>query len=169
MSTELLDAELVETDPRFGSGPWTGYWTQPPIRSRGQMDLLLTFRAGQLTGCGRDVVGNFLFKGRYELRDGGCKWVKCYLGKHDVHYEGVAQGKGIIGRWTIETPWGAQAGRFAIWPEGEEEPTLLKLLEEADLPIENSLEAEFNVPVAPEEEPAGVGAGKDDEDPGAPA
>ena len=157
MSLDLMKTELTETDPRFASGPWTGYWTQPPGQ-KGAMDMLLTFRTGQISGCGRDRVGNFLFKGQYELLDGKCRWVKSYLGKHDVFYDGQAKGKGIVGVWTI--------GRFAIWPEGEDDPTLAQLMEELDLPLANTLEEtpEFNTPLVPVEELVGVGADKDDDE-----
>jgi hypothetical protein len=139
---DLLHETLVETDPRFPSGPWTGYWRQPPVRHRGLMDMLLTFKDGQLSGVGRDVVGNFLFRGHYDLPAGACRWVKSYLGKHDVRYEGQSRGKGIVGFWTIADASGVLQGSFVIWPEGAEDPTLGRLMEEADPPLANTLETE---------------------------
>lgn len=159
-NVDMKTAELIETDPRFPSGPWVGYYTQAgAARSRGSMDMLLTFRAGQLTGCGRDPVGNFIFRGRYDLLEGGCRWVKSYLGKHDVHYEGRSQGKGIVGRWTIESLYGSCAGGFAIWPEGEEDPTLQRLAEQLDLPLAN----ELNPLLEPVPAETLVGVGSEDE------
>lgn len=158
MSADLMREPLVESDPRFPSGPWTGYWAQPPVRQRGIMEMLLTFNGGALTGCGRDPIGNFLFRGRYDVLSGECQWIKCYLGKHDVQYTGKTQGKGIVGHWEIRESYGVLAGRFAIWPEGEEDPTLERLAEEAEPPLVNTLEIEaLPMPsLVPEEVPVGA-------------
>src|SRR5260370_1037486 len=93
----------LETDPRFPSGRWTGFFlqTQAPNPGKHQMELLLTFRQGTLTGEGRDWVGKFVIKGRYTTADGKCHWTKRYLGKHDVFYQGYNQCKGIWGTWEI--------------------------------------------------------------------
>ena len=64
------EAPTLETDPRFPSGPWTGYFLQH--RSKRMMELHITFLQGALTGEGRDYVGPFVLRGRYELTDG--KW-----------------------------------------------------------------------------------------------
>ncbi len=50
----------LETDPRFPSGPWTGFFLQKEIPGKHTMELRLTFRAGSMTGEGRDWVGPFL-------------------------------------------------------------------------------------------------------------
>src|SRR5262249_26954607 len=89
------DREDLETDPRFPSGPWTGFFVQRAIPGRHVMELHLTFRAGEMTGEGRDWVGPFLLRGRYSVEDGKCHWTKRYLGKHDVWYKGFNEGKGI--------------------------------------------------------------------------
>lgn len=128
----------LETDPRFPSGPWTGFFLQPHLPGRHLMELHLTFQAGGITGNGRDWVGKFVVRGRYTLADGTCYWSKRYLGKHDVYYQGFNEGKGIWGVWEI--PPGQNAGLvwkggFHIWPEGLHDPTKPVLHEEADLPI----------------------------------
>jgi hypothetical protein len=125
----------LETDPRFPSGPWTGYFLQDG--RKGMMELHITFRQGALTGEGRDYVGRFVLRGRYELADGKCYWTKRYLGQHDVFYQGYNEGKGIWGRWEIGAPFGAWAGRggFHIWPEGMAAAEQHQLSEEADLPV----------------------------------
>ena len=127
----------VETDPRFPSGPWTGYFLQPGIPGRHRMELRLTFHGGTLEGEGRDWVGRFLIRGRYSTGDGRCHWTKRYLGKHDVFYKGFNEGKGIWGTWAIPgapVPFGR--GGFHIWPEGLLEPEGDHLAEAADVPIE---------------------------------
>jgi hypothetical protein len=131
-----LPADL-ETDPRFVSGPWTGFFLQRELPDgRYQMELILTFCRGRITGEGRDLVGAFVVDGSYSLPEGKCRWTKRYLGKHDVYYQGFNEGKGIWGTWEIP-PRGAFArlhGGFHIWPEGMSDPTTSHLAEEAELP-----------------------------------
>lgn len=138
----------LETDPRFPSGPWTGFFLQPAIPGRHMMELHLSFRSGEMTGEGRDWVGRFVIHGRYTLEDGKCYWTKKYLGKHDVFYQGFNEGKGIWGTWEIASDVLPQRGGFHIWPEGMPDPSQPQLEEEADLPalVEESLET--SVPVA---------------------
>jgi hypothetical protein len=127
-----------ETDPRFPSGPWTGFFLQPQIPGRHQMELRLTFHKGNVTGQGRDWVGEFLIRGRYSIADGKCHWTKRYLGKHDVFYEGYNEGKGIWGLWNIAPEHNMGVGLrggFHIWPDGMADPTQPELYEEADLPV----------------------------------
>lgn len=134
----------LETDSRFPSGKWVGYFLQKEIPGKHAMELFLTFSAGTLTGEGRDLVGDFLLRGTYQLADGRCWWTKRYLGKHDVLYEGYNEGKGIWGTWEIapEANLGIQLkGGFHIWPEGMEGPTGSSLKEEAEVPADEGLVA----------------------------
>ena len=128
-------SSTVETDPRFPSGPWTGYFLQHG--SKGMMELDLTFQHGALTGEGRDYVGPFVLRGRYELADGKCYWTKKYLGKHDVFYQGYNEGKGIWGTWEITAFLGLfqDRGGFHIWPKGMAAAEQHQLAEQADLPV----------------------------------
>jgi hypothetical protein len=127
----------METDPRFPSGPWTGFFLQRAIPGRHLMEIRLTFRAGTLVGQGRDWVGSFVLQGHYNLADGRCEWTKQYLGKHDVNYRGFNEGKGIWGVWEID--WikdpALRSGGFHIWPEGMPDPSQPQLSEQADPPI----------------------------------
>jgi hypothetical protein len=127
----------VETDPRFPSGPWTGFFLQKALPGRHRMELRLTFRGGEMTGEGRDWVGRFLIRGRYGIADGCCRWTKRYVGKHDVVYQGFNEGKGIWGVWEIPTQTlpGFRRGGFHIWPEGMPDPSGQQLREEADVPV----------------------------------
>ncbi len=127
----------LETDPRFPSGPWTGFFLQPANR-RHLMELQLTFSKGDVRGEGRDWVGKFLIHGRYSLEDGKCHWTKRYLARHDVFYQGFNEGKGIWGVWEIAASDGARASRggFHIWPEGMGDPTQPHLAEAAQPPSE---------------------------------
>lgn len=133
-----------ETDPRFPSGPWVGFFLQPLVPGRHAMELGLHFSKGEMTGEGRDWVGKFIIRGRYELQDGKCRWTKKYLGKHDVFYTGFNEGKGIWGTWEIpeQALFGHQRGGFHIWPEGMPDPTGRELTEQADLPavVEDTLQ-----------------------------
>jgi hypothetical protein len=114
------DLTPVESDPRFLSGRWTGFFIQPWIPGRHTMNLNLTFQQGRLEAQGTDWVGPFTFRGSYDPVDGKCTWTKKYLGKHQVSYAGVNEGKGIWGVWEIRQLWGwyRDRGVFHLWPEG---------------------------------------------------
>jgi hypothetical protein len=134
MSPSLADNSedpSLESDSRFPSGPWRGYFMQQFIEGRSWMDLQLTFREGSIRGEGRDWVGAFLIAGRYELESGKCWWTKKYIGKHDVAYQGYNEGKGIWGLWEIPPQW---QGGFHIWPLAMGDPTIQKLSESIEEP-----------------------------------
>jgi hypothetical protein len=132
-----------------------------PGRQRNQMELLLAFRQGVMTGEGRDFIGEFLIRGKYNLDDGKCHWTKRYVGKHDVAYKGYNEGKGIWGLWEI--PPSSQGG-FHIWPEAMGDPSSPHLEEAIETPAETTptpeVEVETGVTVA---EPEPVGAPADSE------
>ena len=111
----------LEQDSRFPSGPWTGFYLQRPVPGRQWMELRLAFSNGRIRGDGRDRIGAFTFTGRYDLRDGRCHWMKRYIGRHDIAYQGYNEGKGIWGVWEI--PPSARGG-FHIWPVGMDDPTV---------------------------------------------
>ena len=151
----MSHAGPLETDSRFPSGPWTGFFLQPVLPGRHLMELQLTFSQSALSGVGRDWVGEFMIRGRYDLADGKCYWTKRYVGRHDVFYHGFNEGKGIWGTWEIPasasdpTHW---HGGFHIWPEGMGDPTQPTLHEAADLPqgVEERQEVEELVPAGQE-------------------
>jgi hypothetical protein len=148
---------LEETDPRFPSGPWTGFFLMEHWPGRHQMELHLSFRQGVMTGEGRDRIGPFLIRGRYSLDDGKCHWTKRYIGRHDVAYQGFNEGKGIWGLWEIPP---SSKGGFHIWPEGMGDPTSPHLAEAVDTPAEAPPVPEF----APEAE-VGIGVGAAEPEP----
>src|SRR5262249_37779673 len=93
----------LETDPRFPSGKWAGFWTTTvPIVSRPKQEMVLTFAHGEIKGEGRDMIGKFLIRGFYSTTDGKCRWTKKYVGRHDVYYQGFNEGKGIWGVSSID-------------------------------------------------------------------
>ena len=126
----------LESDPRFPSGPWVGFFLDKRLPGRHWMELHLTFQDGTLTGEGRDKVGTFLVRGRYQLDDGQCWWTKRYLDKHDVSYRGFNEGKGIYGEWELENAGLVLRGGFCIWPKGMDDPTRSVLTEEVEAPVE---------------------------------
>ncbi len=138
--TDASQPVALESDPNWPSGPWTGFFLQSHAPAgKHRMDLQLTFQQGVMTGEGRDLVGLFTIRGRYEVVTGQCHWTKRYVGKHDVFYKGFNEGKGIWGVWEIpaERNLGIQLrGGFHIWPEGMPNPTGDRLAEEADVPAE---------------------------------
>src|SRR5262249_31559241 len=64
------DAIALETDLRFPSGPWSGFFIQPWIPGRHTMTLDLTFHDGLIEAQGSDRVGAFTFSGSYDAKDG---------------------------------------------------------------------------------------------------
>lgn len=140
-SMKKTDTLSVETDPRFPSGKWLGFWKQGSLR--GDMECLLTFAKGAFSGEGRDRIGTFTFKGRYDVGDGTCYWVKHYRSAHDVYYKGYNEGKGIWGTWELTAgSLALDRGGFHIWPEGMNLGQAPALHAEADVDvgIEGTLE-----------------------------
>lgn len=77
------------------------------------MELNLTFASGIVRGDGKDDIGLFFVRGRYDPANGECHWTKTYVGAHDVFYRGFREGKGIWGTWEIQI---FGRGGFHIWP-----------------------------------------------------
>jgi hypothetical protein len=121
----------TETDPRFPSGPWTGFWIQQPFGKQ-TMSLSLAFSEGRVTGTGRDIIGLFDFAGQYDLKTGKVQMIKQYHGAHRVLYDGANQGDGLWlwGIWTLRI----YRGGFHLWPEGEDDPTQRRLRTQRELP-----------------------------------
>jgi hypothetical protein len=138
------ESSSLETDPRFPSGPWVGFFLQKEMPGRHMMEIGLTFANGQLKGEGRDVVGRFTMRGSYSLTDGKCHWTKHYINQHDVSYQGFNEGKGIWGIWEIRQAGLSYVlrGGFHIWPKGMADPSSDHLAEEADQAafVEDTLE-----------------------------
>lgn len=105
-----------DDDPRFPSGPWTGFYLDPRHPGRHKMDLDLAFTRGKIGGAGADRVGVFTIFGRYS-DDGECRWTKEYS-HHDVTYRGFREGKGIWGTWILNELGRTIRGGFQIWPKG---------------------------------------------------
>lgn len=145
----------VESDPRFPSGPWQGFFLMTHLPGRHRMDLHLSFRQGAMEGEGRDMIGTFLIRGKYKIEDGRCTWTKRYISKHDVAYQGYNEGKGIWGVWEIPPSW---RGGFHIWPTAMGDPTSPKLAESIDVPIEVVTDLEFEKVDVAEPEPVGASA-----------
>lgn len=105
----------LETDPRFPTGEWSGFFLQPPTSQPHWMLFYLEFSGGVMRGEGNDFVGPFHLHGTYDVATSHCRWSKKYIGKHMVEYEGLCSERGIIGQWTIANVW---SDRFHIWPKG---------------------------------------------------
>src|ERR1700691_2560590 len=84
----------VESDPRFPSGPWEGFWIQRGMGKQ-QMSLSLAFLDGRVAGSGRDIIGRFDFDGTYDLKTGRVTMTKKYEGAHRVDYDGANQNDGM--------------------------------------------------------------------------
>ncbi len=105
-----------ETDDRFPSGEWTGFFVQPDSRQRHGMDLALRFAQGKISGEGSDAVGDFTIEGSYDIAKAKCLWRKHYIGQHSVEYAGEAREGGIVGQWRIQGQPMFWSGPFFVWP-----------------------------------------------------
>jgi hypothetical protein len=114
--------EMPESDRRFPSGRWTGFYLQYWLPGRHTTKLELTAAEGQLRATGHDLVGPYTMDGSYDLATGRCEWIKQYVGKHRVTYRGINDGHGIWGVWEIRLLAGLylDRGGFHIWPEGSD-------------------------------------------------
>jgi hypothetical protein len=109
------EPRLSETDDRFPSGPWTGFYHQWGTQARQRLSL--SFKAGVISGHGRDPAGDFSIRGSYHTDSGKAALVKIYP-SHQVEYDGHADGDGIGGGWMIRYDLGlADRGQFRIWPD----------------------------------------------------
>lgn len=108
--------EQHETDDRFPTGPWIGFFLQPDSSQRHRMDLSLQFAQDRITGEGYDWVGEFTIAGTYNTKTGDCSWTKHYLGQHSVNYAGQARHRGIVGQWQIPELSPFWTGPFFVWP-----------------------------------------------------
>ena len=123
---------MNESDPRFPSGKWVGFFTDKRLPGKHHMDLFLNFSQGNMTGSGRDRIGEFTINGAYQISDGLCVWVKQYVRMHAIGYRGFNEGKGIWGTWELKDRGHTFTGGFHIWPDGMPDPTQPVLEEEAE-------------------------------------
>jgi hypothetical protein len=145
-----------ETDPRFPSGPWQGFFLMAHLPGRHTMELHLSFRRGVMSGEGRDMIGAFLIRGQYSVGDGKCRWTKKYIGKHDVAYNGYNEGRGIWGIWDIPPNW---RGGFYIWPKAMGDPTLTRLATALGTPVEIPIDEPIGAAGIAEPAPVGAATG----------
>jgi hypothetical protein len=108
----------LETDDRFPSGPWKGFYIQWGMQGRQRLNL--TFREGVVTGYGSDPGGDFHVRGTYDPGAGRARLTKMYA-QHRVEYDGHAEGDGIWGRWEIRGVGYTDRGGFHIWPDADGE------------------------------------------------
>jgi hypothetical protein len=119
----------METDNRVPSGEWNGFYLEDRPQ-RGWMHLYMSFKEGRIQGEGTDYVGPWTAGGWYDLELGTCGWVKNYVGRHNVSYEGQITDRGILGQWTILT-----SGTFHIWPRRFHELNELYLKQDLEAPV----------------------------------
>lgn len=105
-----------ELDSRIPSGEWSGFYLEAKdgLSHRGWMHLYLSFGEGVIRGEGTDYVGPWVIFGNYDLNSRRVSWIKRYLRKHTVNYEGTIIDQGIVGKWNIHH-W--NEGPFHIWPK----------------------------------------------------
>ena len=90
------------------SGAWSGYYTYWTFHSFHRMQLRLTFSLnGLIDGDGVDDIQQFTIRGEFEPATRQARWTKAYIGMHSVEYEGVYDGRNILGVWTLAGGSGA--------------------------------------------------------------
>lgn len=143
----------LETDGRFVSGMWRGFYVQ--WGSRGKQELSLTFFDGQIVGDGADPAGDFRVRGGYDVECGKV-WIHKVYPTHTVEYDGHAEhgsagevAGGIWGAWQIRYGFSRDHGGFHIWPEAQAEGAHRSLKQTMDVPAGRERAAAF----------AGVGSG----------
>lgn len=139
-----MTTPAAESDPRFPSGKWVGFFLDKRMPGKHQMELTLSFADGDMTGSGRDRVGSFVIDGEYDLTNGKCRFEKRYVNAHTVHYTGFNEGKGIWGTWEMNVG-GHATGGFLIWPEGMSDPSVPVMEEEADPPTQADVPGELEL------------------------
>ena len=125
-----------ELHPLFPSGEWEGFYTYSTGHGRQeQMEIVLNFTNGIITGGGADPVGSFEWTGNYDTRQETCTIIKQYHGEHSVYYTGFADENGIWGKWNIHI---SSTGHFHIWPKkkNDNEQQLAEQAEEEIVPIQ---------------------------------
>jgi len=104
----------------YSSGEWAGYYTYHAKPTKFPMHLTLNFAEGNIQGAGIDNPGSFLVEGSYDETNLRAKWVKRYVGKHSVQYEGTHREGEIIGLWSLTKITEGRSvpihGEFRIWP-----------------------------------------------------
>ena len=101
----------------YPSGRWDGFWQQAGFGRQPMEAFTLTFRRGQVTGSGTDLIGPFTIMGQYDSKNGIISFVKVYIGKHRVQYDGKPDGEGcIMGTWLIDGDYATYKGPFLLRP-----------------------------------------------------
>ena len=95
------------------AGEWTGFYTEFHRPERSWMNLFLQTQGHVLKAEGTDYVGPWTAQGDYDPDSGEAQWVKNYIGKHQVSYQGTYRNGCISGTWQI----GFIEGPFTIWPK----------------------------------------------------
>ena len=114
-SDELIpdDERCNETDPRFPSGQWQGFYVQSGTKH--PMSAQLRFRRGRISGDGMDGVGGFRMAGTYNLDGGQVTLRKHYFAQHMVVYIGNGGPlRSLQGRWDLRAD--GLCGFWRLWP-----------------------------------------------------
>src|SRR5262245_20998433 len=81
------------------SGLWSGWYAQEGRQHHHTM--VLSFDAGVLSGHGSDELGPFFMIGEYSEERRVALWIKQYVGRHRVFYQGAIRDGALVGRWII--------------------------------------------------------------------
>jgi hypothetical protein len=91
------------------SGDWIGYYNYGDSGPHHNMELVLHFQDGIISGYGIDDVGKFSICGQIICES--LNWIKSYK-KHSVLYDGNFENNRVWGTWTTSLC----EGGFLLWP-----------------------------------------------------
>jgi hypothetical protein len=115
------------------SGPWTGLSTQEGVRL--SESISLTIRAGQISGSGTDIDGDFDLDGTYTEGTQLVRLTRRYSRVTDPNrgtpglpydYMGRWDGAMVTGMWR-QRDFPANGGPFEMWPSREEDMRELQI------------------------------------------
>ena len=78
---------------------WSGIYTQGGAQKEMRIDHF-NMSKGMIKGSGEDAVGQFTITGTYGKQK-DVNFVKAYIGKHTVQYQGFRHKKDIVGMWAV--------------------------------------------------------------------
>ena len=111
-------------------GEWTGFYLEFHRPERSWMNLFLQTENDEIKAEGTDYVGPWTAIGTFNPTTGDAHWVKQYVGKHQVIYQGRYLDGCISGTWQI----GIVEGPFTIWPKSMAHWTELYLKKDLEVP-----------------------------------
>lgn len=98
------------------SGEWVGYYTYRGLPQKCPMHLTLHFDQNTIKGAGIDGPGHFVIHGTFDEHSAAVAFMKQYIGKHAVQYDGRFEADEIVGHWSLSQGERTLTGDMRLWP-----------------------------------------------------